>query len=232
LITHKVQTKFTPAWAHLEGKIPYNTNQNLKDQVRESIEQSFKHLNVNFIDLFLLHVPFHDEKDNLVAWKVFEEYVPHRIGALGVSNIELPLFRSIYDAVTVKPQVVQNRFWREMGYDIDLREYLASKGVIYQAYHLLKANQEILSSDILASIAAKLNISKQLAFYMLVLGLGKVSILNGTTSEVHMTEDIMGMECILKDAEKLDVLKGFLPAFEALLFQLSQKESSIERDVF
>ncbi|EEP78482.1 predicted protein [Uncinocarpus reesii 1704] len=108
-----IQTKFTPLWAHDKSKIPFNPDQSLEGQIRQSIQQSFDHLKVDYLDAFMLHAPFQNENDNLVAWKVFETYVPDKIRCLGVSNFSLPQLKRIYENSTVKPLVVQNRFHRD-----------------------------------------------------------------------------------------------------------------------
>lgn len=197
----QVQTEFTPIWAHTESKLPYNADQPLEEQVRESIEQSFQNLKIDYIDALLLHVPFEDEQDDTVAWHVMESFVPSlvgglacwRVGVLGVSNSSRAALEKLYTAATVKPEVVQNRFQEENEYDADIREYLDKTGIVYQVFSLLKANQEIRSSELVARVAERFYTVGEIAFYMLVLGLGKVSIVNGTTSDAQEM-DLSGLQ--------------------------------------
>jgi len=173
--------------------------------------------------LFLLHVPFEDEADNLLAWKVFESYVPARISTLGVSNFPLPAFEKLYDAATIKPEIVQNRFNANRGYDVPLRNYLAEKGIIYQAFALLKPpNKDIISSEVVARFSKEFNVAKEVGFYLLVLGLGKISIVNGTTSEEHMKVDIEKVQKLLGDEKTVEAIKVYLSEFEAKLIELSK----------
>ncbi|EXV01963.1 aldo-keto reductase family protein [Metarhizium robertsii] len=178
-------TKFTPIWAHAESKLPYNADQPLENQVHESIEQSFQNLKLGYIDALLLHAPFEDEQDDTVAWHAMESLVPPRVGVLGVSNSGRAALEKLYAAASVKPKIAQNRFQEENEYDADIREYLDKTGIVYQAFSLLKANQEIRSSELVARVAERFYTEREIAFYMLVLGLGKVSIVNGTTSEAR-----------------------------------------------
>lgn len=106
----QVQTKFAPMWAHAESKLPYNADQPLEDQMRESIEQSFQNLKLDYVDALLLHVPFEDEQDGTVAWHVMESFVPLRVGVLGVSNSGRAALERRYAAASVKSEIVQNRF--------------------------------------------------------------------------------------------------------------------------
>lgn len=186
--------------------------------MRESVEQSFKNLQVDFIDALLLHVPFENEADTLIAWRVFESYVPDRVGVIGVSNFSLPVLEKLYDAAVVKPAIVQNRFYEKNGYDKPLREFIARRGgIVYQAFFLLKASKEVIASDVVARLAARFDIQKELAFYLLVLGLGNVSIVNGTTSETHMQMDLKKVDEILGSSDTVDEVKSYLGEFEALL---------------
>lgn len=214
----QVQTKFTPAWAHAKGKLPYNADQPLEGQVWESVEQSFKNLQVEFIDALLLHVPYENEDDTLIVWRVLESFVPDRVGVIGVSNFSLPALEKLYDAAIVKPEIVQNRFHEKNGFDIPLREFIARRGgIVYQAFSLLKANKEVLASDVVTRLAARFDIQKELAFYLLVLGLGNMSIVNGTTSEAHMQMDLKKVDEILGSSNTVDEVKSYLGEFEALL---------------
>ncbi|EFY84298.1 aldo-keto reductase (AKR), putative [Metarhizium acridum CQMa 102] len=213
----QVQTKFTPMWAHAESKLPYNADQPLEEQVRESIEQSFQNLKVDYIDALLLHVPFPDEQDNTAAWRVMESFVPSRVGVLGVSNFGRAALQKLYAAATVKPEIVQNRFQAENGYDGEIREYLGTTGVVYQAFSLLKANREIRSSELVARVAERFHTERETAFYVLVLGLGRVSIVNGTTSEAHMEMDLAKIAELLGDQQAVSDLTEYLVEFKQLL---------------
>ncbi|KAL6791625.1 NADP-dependent oxidoreductase domain-containing protein [Trichoderma sp. SZMC 28012] len=218
-----IQTKFTPVWAHHPSKIPFNPHQNIEGQITESIRQSLEHLQVDYLDSLLLHVPFEDDSDNLVAWKVLETFVPHTIRSLGVSNFTLPQLKEVYSNVTVKPVIVQNRFYKETGFDIDLREFCADRGITYQAYWMLRNNPEILSSDILKSVAVKLNVEKELAFYVLILGLGGTQILDGTTNPERMAQDLKTVGEVFGNRGRLRELQGDIEEFRQLLSKLSTR---------
>ncbi|KAJ8131847.1 hypothetical protein O1611_g1776 [Lasiodiplodia mahajangana] len=212
-----IQTKFTPAWAHQPGKLPYNPDQPIEGQARESIEQSFKNLQVDYIDSLMIHVPYDNDQDTLKAWRVMESYVPKHIGVLGVSNFGLSELKNLYEAATVKPEIVQNRFQEQNGYDHEIRAYLQEKGIIYQGFSLLKANSDLRSSEVVQRVAAEFGVAKEIAFYLLVLGLGKFSIVNGTTNEDHMRMDLDKISDILGNSDKVKVLIKYLAEFEHLL---------------
>ncbi|QLI69706.1 uncharacterized protein G6M90_00g058870 [Metarhizium brunneum] len=197
-------------WAHAESKLHYNADQPLEDQVRESIEQSFQNLKIDYIDALLLHVPFEDEQDDTVAWHVMESFVPLRVGVLGVSNSSRAALEKLYAAATVKPEIEENE------YDANIREYLDKTGIVYQAFSLLQANQEIRSSELVARVAERFYTKREIAFCMLVLGLGKVSIVNGTTSEARemdlarIAELLGGQQAMADLTEHLAEIKQLL----------------------
>ncbi|KAL7814192.1 NADP-dependent oxidoreductase domain-containing protein [Trichoderma aethiopicum] len=216
-----IQSKFTPVWAHAKDKVPFNPHQSIEGQIVESVQQSLKHLQVDYLDSLLLHVPFKDDNDNLIAWRVLEAFVPHTIRSLGVSNFTLSQLEELYACATIKPTIVQNRFYKETRYDFDVRAFCAEHGITYQAYWMLRHNLEILASSVLNTVAAKLNVEKELAFYVLILGLGGTQVLNGTTDPGRMVQDLKIIGEIFGDEERLRELQTDFDEFRRLLADLS-----------
>ncbi|KAF5130601.1 NADPH-dependent conjugated polyketone reductase C2 [Metarhizium anisopliae] len=184
--------------------------------MRESIEQSFQNIKLDYVDALLLHVPFEDEQDDTVAWNVMESFVPSRVGVLGVSNSGRAALEKLYAAASVKLEIVQNRFQGENEHDADIRKYLDKTGIVYQAFSLLEANQEIRSSELVARVAERFYTKREIAFCMLVLGLGKVSIVNGTTSEARET-DLVRIAELLGDRQAVSDLTEYLAKLKQLL---------------
>ncbi|KAL6884259.1 NADP-dependent oxidoreductase domain-containing protein [Trichoderma longibrachiatum] len=216
-----IQSKFTPVWAHAKDKIPFNPHQSIEGQIVESVQQTLKHLQVDYLNSLLLHVPFEDDKDNLIAWKVLETFVPHTIRSLGVSNFNLSQLEGLYADATIKPTIVQNRFYKETRYDSDVRAFCAEHGITYQAYWMLRHNSEILASSVSNTVAAKLNVEKELAFYVLILGLGGTQVLNGTTDPGRMVQDSKIIGEVFGDEERLRELQTDFDEFRRLLTILS-----------
>ena len=196
----KVQTKFTP-W--VDGKdpayFPYDTKADLGTQIHTSIASSLKNFDMTtidgalwpvYIDNVTLHDPFPRMEDTLTAWRVLETYVPHQISTLGISNVDLATLQKLYDAAEVKPAAVQNRFAPETGYDTPVRKFCEEHGIVYQPWGVLWSNPMLLKSDTIAAVATELDVGKELALYLCVLSLGKVSMLNGTTKEETMKTDL------------------------------------------
>lgn len=70
-----------------------------------ALELAFSKLNLDYIDLVLLHQPFGDV---YAAWRVLEDYVRSgRIRSIGVSNFPAAKFVDFYQFVEIKPVVNQ-----------------------------------------------------------------------------------------------------------------------------
>ncbi|KAL6881402.1 NADP-dependent oxidoreductase domain-containing protein [Trichoderma novae-zelandiae] len=216
-----IQSKFTPVWAHAKDKIPFDPHQSIEGQIVESVRQNLEHLQVDYLDSLLLHVPFEDDRDNLIAWRVLETFVPHTIRSLGVSNFKLSQLEEVYASAAIKPTVVQNRFHRETRFDCDVREFCAEHDITYQAYWMLRHNPEILASDVLNGVAVKLNVEKELAFYVLILGLGGTRVLNGTTDSERMVQDLKIIGEVFDDEARRRELQPDIDEFRQLLSRLS-----------
>ena len=113
--------------------------------------------------------------------------------ALGISNVTLPVVREIYNSSTVKPSVVQNRFYAQTGYDGPLRAFCREHGITYQSFWTLTGNPKLLKSKPVHDLAQATAVSVPTALYALVMELG-VEVLNGTTSAEHMRDDIDGVQ--------------------------------------
>jgi diketogulonate reductase-like aldo/keto reductase len=175
----------------------------------------------------LLHAPFKEDEDTLKAWPVFESYVPHRVRVLGISNCALPQLVKVYEAAKIPPVIVQNRFYKETGFDLDVRAFCKEHGILYQAFWMLSHNPEVLESEVLSSAAQKLGVEKELVFYLLILSLGDIQILDGTKKPERMTADIRAVEELHSGGKMWEDLQPFIPQFEALLEKLTAEKSKV-----
>ena len=82
----------------------------------------------------------------LAVWRVFEEFhFQGKVKYLGISNIySLDALKHIYETVVIKPKFVQNRFYKQSGYDVGIRAFCTEKGIKYQSFWTLSANPSIL----------------------------------------------------------------------------------------
>lgn len=146
-----------------------------------------------YIDCIILHSPLANLPLTLEAWRAMEKFVPHKVLALGVSNISLAVLTSLYKSATIKPSVVQNRFFPGTRFDSAVRQFCQEKNIIYQAFWTLSANPKLLFSDPVSLIARSVSIAIETALYGLILGIGNIAVLNGTTAESRMASDREGL---------------------------------------
>ncbi|RLL97611.1 hypothetical protein CFD26_107249 [Aspergillus turcosus] len=194
-----IQTKYTSVQGQDPNKMPYDPKTPVTEQVHASVKSSLHNLRASdalssaedaYIDTFLLHSPLPTMAETMEAWATLETYVPHRIRNLGISNCTLPILKELYARATVKPAVVQNRFYPDTRFDVPVRAFCRAYDIIYQSFWTLTANPELIQSNAVQSLASQAEISPAAALYCLVLGLGNTTVLNGTTNRTRMDEDL------------------------------------------
>jgi len=186
-----IQTKFTPLSGQDPARIPYDPRAPIATQVRQSFQTSLANLGVDYLDALLLHSPLPSHSQTMEAWHVLEElYQQGILGLAGISNCyDLETLKSIYDAATVKPSLLQNRFYAETGYDKALRQWCSTKNIRYQSFWSLTANPQILDHPLLRTLAEAYQVTVEQLFFRF-LTLQSIIPLIGTCSEKHMREDL------------------------------------------
>lgn len=191
-----IQTKYTSPGGH-DANIPYDPKASIPDQVHQSLARSFKHFTFEgqqtYLDSVLMHSPLDTMDDTLAAWTTLESYTPDKIKYLGISNVTIHTLMELYGRATVKPMFVQNRLYADTKYDIAVRKLCQEKGMIYQSFWTLTANPRLAESKVVRELSQSLSVSRAQALYCLVLGLNVV-VLNGTTNEGRMKEDLAAVQ--------------------------------------
>lgn len=111
------------------------------DAVKQLVTAQLERLQVDYIDLYMLHSPVQDKKKQADTWKALEElYEAGTIRALGVSNFDVPELEHLVAAANVVPHVVQNKLdVYHVGKQLDERgdkilQYVREKGIVMMAY--------------------------------------------------------------------------------------------------
>ena len=182
--------------------MPYDAKASITDQVNASISSSLKNLHTSetadedstYVDCLVLHSPYPSFVETQEAWQAMEKHVPKHARTLGLSNVyQIDVLEALYDSATVKPSVIQNRFYAQSGHDKEIRGFCVEKGLRYQSFWTLTGNPNLLRSKTVANLAKKIGVSTPIALYSLVLGLGSTSVLDGTTNAGRMKEDLDGI---------------------------------------
>ena len=197
-----LQTKFTPVEGQDPNNIPYDPADPLPRQVERSFSVSCENLGTDYVDSLVLHSPLFPFIRLQSVWQSMES-IAKGGGArqLGISNCyDLRTLQRLYDEATVKPAVLQNRFYADSGYDVALRAFCDAHGIIYQSFWSLTANPHLLGSEPVIRAAMKRGVETPQIFYAYLMSKGIVP-LDGTTSELHMYDDLAVFDIALSPDE-------------------------------
>lgn len=190
-----LQTKYTSVNGQDPLNIPYDPSTPLEIQITKSLETSLKNLRTDYLDSLVMHSPMDTFEETLEGWKVMEGFVRDgRVKQLGISNCyDFEYFKKLFNEVEEKPAVLQNRFYADSGYDVELRKFCFGNGVSYQGFWTLSANPHVLESEVVRGLAEKYSVTPAVILYRCLSESGVVPLC-GTKSEVHMKEDLALMD--------------------------------------
>lgn len=197
-----LQTKFTPISGQDPLNIPYDKKADLNIQVAQSFEVSKTNLQTNYVDSLILHSPLSSFDDLMIVWKAMEEIEQAgEAKQLGISNIYDPkTLEALYEVASVKPAVVQNRFYQNSGYDKEIRNFCKKHKIVYQSFWTITANPHILQSTELIELGNKYDKNVIQLFFAYLHQIG-ITPLTGTTDIKHMRSDLQSFDIILDDSE-------------------------------
>jgi diketogulonate reductase-like aldo/keto reductase len=197
-----LQTKFTPLSGQDPRRIPYDPHAPLPQQIEQSCALSLEHLRTDYLDGLLLHSPLSSHHETLQAWRTFETLVERgSVRRIGISNCyRLGELQQLWQAARIKPAVLQNRFYRDSGYDLELRAFCRAHAISYQSFWTLTANAHLLEHPALMAAARTHGRGVQQILFR-YLTQREVVPLTGTRSEQHMREDLAILEFELTPAE-------------------------------
>jgi diketogulonate reductase-like aldo/keto reductase len=153
-------------------------NNHRPERVKPAFETSLKKLQLDYVDLYLIHTPFafqpgdeqdpRDANDNVIydagvtlldTWGALERLVDEgRCRAIGLSDVNLEQTRAIFESARIKPAVVHveshpyHPQW-------ELLDYCRTNGIVLQAFAALGHSSEpkLLDDPIVTAIAARVN---------------------------------------------------------------------------
>lgn len=151
--------------------MPYDAKAPLEEQVHASVASSLINFTFDesvtaYIDSLVLHSPPSDRfSDLLKVWKALETYVPHRIRQLGISNTDLHVVNRLCTSpdVSIRPAVVQNRFYPATQWEADLRAYCRIQRITFQTFWTLSGNPELMRSAPVQELVKATGISTPVA---------------------------------------------------------------------
>jgi len=183
------------------------------EEAKKAIQQSLDDLNVDYIDLMIIHSPQpwnsfrdgkHYEEGNVAAWKALEEF--HKAGkirAIGVSNFEKVDIENILAHCTVKPAVNQI-LAHVSNTPFELIEYCKSQGITIEAYSPM-GHGEILKNPVLNEMAKAYNVTVPQLCIRYTIQLGFVT-LPKTANPEHMKNNA-DVDFVISDKD-MEILKN------------------------
>lgn len=126
---------------------------NQYDDPEKAIEEALQKLDVEYIDLMLLH---HPGKNDIKAYKAMEHYVEKgKIRSIGLSNWYIEELEEFLPQINITPALIQNEihpYYQEN----DVISYIQSKGIVVQGWYPLGGRghtKELLENEVLKEIA-------------------------------------------------------------------------------
>jgi diketogulonate reductase-like aldo/keto reductase len=202
-----IQTKFT----YKEGqdhRLPFDPKAEPTTQVKQSFNSSLEHLQIDYIDSYVLHGPstrFGISEIDWEVWTTMEELISDgKVNYLGISNINAEQLDILIEKVEIKPSFVQNRCFARLGWDKEIREICRNNNIIYQGFSLLTANREVLIHPIVKQMSKTTDKTIPQIIFSFARQIG-ILPLTGTTNRKHMEEDLESVDIMLTN-EQLDSL--------------------------
>jgi diketogulonate reductase-like aldo/keto reductase len=153
-------------------------NNHRPERVKPAIEASLKRLQLDYVDLYLIHTPFAfqagDEQDprdasgNVIydkgitlldTWRALESLVDEgRCKAIGLSDVSLEQAREIFDAARIKPAVIHVESHPYLP-EWELLDYCKENGIVLQAFAALGhgAEPKLFEHPVITAIAKRVN---------------------------------------------------------------------------
>lgn len=183
-------------------------------------------MNVDYIDLYLLHQPY---GDYLGSWRALEEAVEEgKIKSIGISNVTINLWNRFKDGMKIMPVVNQVEF-NPFTQQKELREVMKDDKILLEAWYPLgHGNKELLEHKMIKDLAEKYHKNAGQVILRWIYQEGVVSLPKSTNPE-RMKGNLNIFDFALNDEEMelmraLDTGKGTHdpedPANEARLMGL------------
>lgn len=123
------------------------------EQTLRAFDRSLARLGMDYLDLYLLHMPFGDV---FGAWKAMERlYREGRVRAVGVCNFRIPRMADLmahFEVVPAVNQVETHLFNQQQA----MQQYAGSKGVLVEAWSpFAEGKNDFFRNETLALLAAK-----------------------------------------------------------------------------
>lgn len=180
------------------------------DNPEEAIDMALEKLDIDYIDMMLLH---HPGDGDVKAYKAMEKYVKDgKIKSLGLSNYYVSELSDFLPKVDIMPALVQNEihpYYQEN----DVIPYIQNLGMVVQGWYPFGGRgytSELLNNSVIKKIANEHNVSSAQVILRWNLQKGVV-VIPGSSNPEHIREnnDIYDFELTNKEMKQInDLDKG------------------------
>lgn len=201
-----LQSKFTYARSQ-DHRMPFKASDSLSNQVHDSFLSSLTHLNVNYLDSYILHGPYSEgfSPQDQEVWRAMEAlFEEKKIRALGVSNVQPGQLKELFSFAKVKPKFAQIRTYAAREWEKETRDFCRANGILYQGFSLLTANRQELAHPIVANMAKKYGKTIPQLIFSFCRSMEIIPI-TGTTSAAHMKEDLASFQGELSEQDRIQL---------------------------
>ncbi|EKV56048.1 aldo/keto reductase [Brachyspira hampsonii] len=180
---------------------------NQYSDAENAINEALKKLDIEYIDMMLLH---HPGQNDVEAYKAIEKAVREgKIRSIGLSNWYIKELKEFLPKISIMPALVQNEI-HPYYQDTDVIEYIQSLGIAVQGWYPLGGREhqrELLNDKVLKDIAQKYK--KSVAQIILRWNLQReVIVIPGSSNRDHIIEntEIYDFELSDDDMKKISEL--------------------------
>ncbi len=178
------------------------------NNAKNSIDESLKKLQVDYIDLFLIHQPGSNDKE---VYKALEDGVNEKkIRAIGISNYYTKeAFDKVMSYAKITPSVIQNE--NHIYYqNNELRDYVAKYGIVMESWYPFGGRghtKENFDNEVIKSLAKKYNKTSAQIILRWQLQSNYIAI-PGSSNEEHIKEnnDIYNFNLTHDEIKKINEL--------------------------
>lgn len=130
----------------------WNSDQGYDSTLR-AFAESRKRLNVDYVDLYLIHWPVKEKYKT--TWRALEKlYKEGAVRAIGVSNFQIHHLQDLMAEAEIKPMVNQVEYHPRLT-QVDLREFCKAEQIQLEAWAPLMRGGDIFAQPVIREIAEK-----------------------------------------------------------------------------
>ncbi|MGL4950136.1 MAG: aldo/keto reductase [Anaeroplasmataceae bacterium] len=183
-----------------------------KDNCVKAVEDTFKRLDLEYVDLMLLHQPY---GDYLNAWKVLEDYVAKgKIRSIGLSNFSIEKTKQILEIAKIKPAVNQiecHPFNQQKEMDTFLKQHDIKIESWYPVGH---GDSKLIEHETITKLAKKYNKSNVQILLRWQVDTNKITFPKSTNFDhIKANYDIYDFKLTEDDLKEIDLMDTKTPYY-------------------